>query len=62
MESDVKNDDWISLTEASAILKRRYLKTRDLMLKGELGEIKNNETNRYFVRESAVRAFMEREG
>lgn len=47
-------DEWVSITEAGIILGVRYLKARDLMTTGQLGEIHQTDSNRYFVRRLAV--------
>lgn len=48
----------MSLTQAGIMLKMRYLRVRDLASQGLLGEVQRTETGRYYVKESAVKAYM----
>lgn len=48
----------MSLTQAGIMLKMRYLRVRDLASQGLLGDVKRTETGRYYVKESAVKAYM----
>ena len=58
-ENEKQEDEWISITQAGIVLGVRYLKARDLMTTGQLGEIRQTSSNRYFVRRAEVLRYKE---
>lgn len=54
---DLKEQGWISLTRAGIILGVRYLKVRDLMTQGHLGEIRETSTGRYYLNREEVERY-----
>lgn len=61
-ESIEEGGEWISITQAAMILKQRYLKTRDLVSQGDLGEVRQTQSGRYYVRRSEVTKYAESQG
>jgi hypothetical protein len=54
------NEGWISITQAGILLGVRYLKARDLMTQGFLGEVHSTDTGRYYVHRDDVLKYKER--
>lgn len=51
---EIPDDGWVSVTGAATKLGVRYLKARDLMTTGRLGEVLRTESGRYYVSEEGV--------
>lgn len=52
-----KDDGWVSITRAAVMLKIRYLKCRDLMTQGLLGDVRETR-GRYYVKREAVEKYL----
>ena len=58
MPHDLPPGDWISVVRAAQLLKVRYLKARDLVSQGELGEVHITSSNRHYVRLQEVEKYL----